>query len=368
MNITANMFAGLSADRQSKAAPEADLPTYFPSEGDSSRAAPIDVTPGAEFHGMDIRLRRSKVYSIRGTITAPPSGGPLNDQLLSLSVKGVRANVLGQKQSSVRPDGAFEFRNVEPGAYVISGGQAWGNAGMSPPMFARREVTVSSADVEGVTLSMVAEIDLAGTFRLEGGGKPASWPVVLLQEFEGPLGNSSAQADATGGFSFARKIAPSAYVVNLLRVPAATYVKSIRFGGRDALHAPLDLTSGAGGSLDVVLSAKVATVSGGVKKANGDPAAGVVVSIWPRVPQMTGGIKSASTDQNGHFEIADLGPGNYFVSAWEEIDPGLLQTAAFLARFESDASTVTVEEGAHATADAKLITRERVAAEVAKLP
>ena len=203
---------------------------------------------------------------------------------------------------------------------------------------------------------------------MEAGGKPASWPVVLLQEFEGPLGSNGTDPDSTGAFKFPRKIAPSRYIANLLRIPAATYVKSIRYGSQDAIHAPLDLSDGVVGSLDIVLSSKVATVSGGAKKANGDPAAGVVVSLWPRVAEMTGGIKSASTDQNGHFEIGDLGPGDYFLAAWEEIDPGLVQAPAFLARFQNEVSTVTMEQGAHASADAKLVTRERVAAEVAKLP
>jgi hypothetical protein len=363
---TISLSAGLNAERQGKASPEADLATYYPSEAQAARAGPIDVKPGADLRGMDILVRRAQVYSIRGKVAAPQDSG-VSDQILTLAAKGAPAAYWREAWARVYADGAFEFHKVAPGAYVLSGGRAWGNVGAAPPMFTRKEVTVSSADVQGLTLEMLPGLSLSGRVTLEG-GKPGGWPSIWLQESEGSRSGGYAEPDPTGAFRFSRNIAPSTYVVNLLHPPSGTYVKSIRYGNHDALHSPLDLTGGAAGSLDVVLSSKVATITGTVKNAKDEAVTGVVVSVWPRVPLIAGGVKSGSTDQNGNFQILDLGPGDYFAAAWEDIDSGLLEYPEFLAQFQNEAAAVTLEDGGRASADLKLIPSKRVASEAAKLP
>jgi uncharacterized surface anchored protein len=74
------------------------------------------------------------------------------------------------------------------------------------------------------------------------------------------------------------------------------------------------------------------------------------------------------TDQNGDFRVTGLAPGDYFIAAWEELEQGLSDDTDFLNRFTSQAVAVTLEEGAHQTAQPKLISREAAAAEAAKLP
>jgi hypothetical protein len=312
---------------------------------------------------MDIVLQRVRVYSIRGKASALANSG-ISDQMLSIAAKGPRKEYEVDPSALVHPDGSFEFRGIQPGTYVISGGQAWANAGATPPLFTPQEVTVTAADVEGVFLTMIPEIDLAGTFTLEG-GKPEGWPEVMLQESDGPLTAGNVSVDPKGAFRFPRKVAPSRYRVELYSLPPGTYVKSIRYGSQDLIHAPLDLTGGAGGSVDVVLSANVATLDGTVKGADDAPAKGVLVSLWPRMPVVGGGIKTVSTDQRGHFEVIDLGPGDYFAAAWEEIDPGLIGSPEFMDRFTKEITAVRVGEGGQV--NVKLIPLARVAAEAAKL-
>ncbi len=348
--------AALIGDSSAKPRLETDLTTYYPSQADESRATPLDLTPGSELHGIDILARRSRVYSIRGVVSAPQTNEELSDQILSLVAKGT---TLGTAPARVRSDASFEFRDVEPGTYTLRGGTALGNRGVDP-MFGEQEITIASTDIDGLKLTLGPGADVTGTITVEGTG-PTLSPYVMLQQTEGAqVGGVSAQADAKGSFHLPRKLAPVKYSVVFPRGLGGVYVKSMRFGNQDVLHGPLDL-SGGGGSIDIVLSSKVAAITGSAP-------AGVVVSAWPRIPQIAGGVKVASADQNGHFEISDLGPGDYFVAAWEDIDPGLLQEASFVARFQNEASAVTLEEGGHASADTKVIARDRVAAEVAKLP
>jgi hypothetical protein len=363
----------ISSPAQGKPAPEGDVATYYPSELDESKAGVVEVKPGEESSGIDILMRRVGVFTVRGTVASPP-GVPAGNGWVMLTPKGAGGATPGLRLSSIGAKGEFEIRDVEPGAYVISNLRL----GVGQPIFQRQDVVVSAADVEGVHLTPVQGIALAGTVKMEGPA-PENWPTVALaapHQAADPGGigmldayaGASVKPDSSGAFTFPAGMAPSQYEVRLDALPPGTYVKSIRYGDQDALHGPLDLTGGAAGSLDVALSSKVAAITGKVKNAKDEAAAGVLVTAWPRKPGFAGGVHSAPTDQNGNFAIADLGPGDYYVAAWEDIDPGLADTPEFLARFQTDAVAATLAEGGRASADVSMIPRERISAEMEKLP
>ena len=97
----------------------------------------------------------------------------------------------------------------------------------------------------------------------------------------------------------------------------------------------------------------------------------VEILLWSKqsLPEnLWGGPHSAATDRNGDFRIAGLAPGDYYLAAWEDIRADLTCDPDFLQRFTSQATALTLEEGAHQTAQPNLISREAVAAEAAKLP
>ena len=368
-NTIANLFSGLSQGRQGKALPEADVSTYYPSAPGALKAAPVEVEPGADLRGIDIQVRRARVFSIRGKVAVPANAGPPSDQILTLAPKGEAAALMNLKQAGVKADGAFEFRDVEPGEYVLYCGQTgYGNPGAAPRLFARQEVTVSFQEVEGIAMSPTSGLEVTGTVTVEG-RKAGTWPSIWLLDTEGAWSTGMPDFDSNGKFRLTLgRAGPARYAVSVTALPAGTYVKSIRYGNQDALHALLDLTVGSSGSLDIVLSFRVAAITGSVKNAKDETVSGIVVSAWPRKPEVRGGVKSASTDQNGNFEIPDLGPGDYFVAAWADIDPGLLEAPEFLARFHDAALAVKLDEGGSANADLRLISRERIAAGVENLP
>ena len=108
-------------------------------------------------------------------------------------------------------------------------------------------------------------------------------------------------------------------------------------------------------------------VSGKVTNAAGDAVKGAQVTPWPRKPELAGGVHLANTDQNGDFSIADFGPGEYWVAAWEALTPALSNDPDFLGRFQTVAASVQLEEGSSASSDLKLIPREKIDTEMAKL-
>jgi protocatechuate 3,4-dioxygenase beta subunit len=358
---------------------EGSITTYYPNVAGASSAVPVDVAAGAEMRGIDIRLLRGKIFTVRGK-AAVESAMP-GSAVVTLSRKDDGSNLPavlnGGGSTQLRPDGTFEFRDIIPGTYVLQLAQvnvAGGNP--RPNLTGRVELTVGDADVEGVVLPIGPAPEISGTVRLEDGDlatlvKPAQGRLQLvLAATEGTtVGASTTQVPTDGTFRFAN-LAAAKYVLSVLALPSGTYLKSARFGGQDVLHAPIDTASGTGGTLELVLSFKGATVTGSVQNDKGEAMAGTMVTLWPKTPDPSpiSGVHFGFTDPNGAFKFESLAPGDYYVAAWDETDPGILQSVEFLSHFISDAGAITLAEGGQESKDLKPVPADKVAIEIAKLP
>jgi protocatechuate 3,4-dioxygenase beta subunit len=370
---------------------EGNILTYYPNGTDASSAVPVDVAAGGELRGIDIRLLRARVYTVRGK-AADASGSPVTAMVAFVKKEdsGNLATALnGGGLNQLRPDGTFEFRNIVPGTYVLQVLQGIAVNGNTPAnLTGRVEVTVADANIDGLVLPLLAGPTITGTVKLEDGDiatllKPAQTPAggnaapafplrftITLNEAESiNIGTPNAQVKDDGTFQF-NSVGTSKYVLNANQLPQGTYLKSVRFGGQDVTHAPIDTTSGAGGTLDIVLSSKAAEVAGSVHNDKGEPLAGVMVTLWPKTPDasLTGGVRPGFTDQNGGFKFQGLAPGEYYVAAWEDLEPGLAQSPDFMSHFTSEASAVKLTEGGHESRDLKLVPGDKLLAEIAKLP
>jgi protocatechuate 3,4-dioxygenase beta subunit len=373
---------------------EGNITTYYPNGADVSSAIAIDVSAGGEVRGMDVRLLRAKVYTVRGK--AVDASGVSQPAVVSFTRKEDSGNliaVLGGGTSPVRPDGTFEFRNIVPGTYLLQVMQMIAVNGNQPAnLTGRVEVTVGDANIDGLVLPLGPGPEITGTVKLEDGDissllKPAqNTPGVGVVGYPGvlqlgrlalfliatdnvPSSARPAEVKEDGTFQF-NAVGTGKYMLNVISLPPGTYLKSARFAGQDVTNALLDTTSGAGGTLDILLSSKAASVSGSVQNEKGEPLAGVMVTLWPKIPDasLTGGARLSFTDQNGGFQFKGLAPGDYEVAAWEDLDPGVAQSAEFLSHFTSDASAITLAEGGQESKDLKPVPPDKVAAEIAKLP
>jgi protocatechuate 3,4-dioxygenase beta subunit len=368
---------------------EGNITTYYPNGVDPANAIAVDVAAGSEMRGVDIHLLHAKVYSIRGK-AVDASGVPAS-AVLSLTRKDDSTNLsafLGGGTSQVRPDGTFEFRNIRPGTYILQLARVMSVNGNQPAnVTGRAEVTVGDANLESLVLPLIPRPEITGTLTLEDGdiatllkpaqntpsaavsgnavaSRPGRLMLNLVQTEDGPGGGSTAQVNEDGTFRF-NAVGTTKYALSV-PTPQGTYLKSARFGGQDVLHALIDTTSGTGGTLELMLSSKVATVTGSVQNEKGEAPVGVMVTLWPKTSDAspTGGARSLFTDQNGAFKFQNLAPGDYYVAAWEE---GVAQNADFLSHFTSDASAITLAEGGQESRDLKPVAAVKVAAEIAKL-
>ena len=352
--------------------------TFFPNSSDAASAAPVDVSAGSDVRGVEIQLRKSPLFHISGKLAGTTSQSMwLN---LSEKIEG-RTAWSPPRNATVRRDGLFSFNHAAPGNYIIEG-QMISNQGFatSPPQIVHLAITVTDHNIDNLVISPVAGPEVSGNVKVEGwdslqppqspqasasppAGAPTSVQLVSASG-ESRFGVPFQNVNDDGTFQL-RGIRPDKYRVQVNNLPDGTYVKSIHFAGEEVIKTGLDLSSGSGGQIEIILSPNAADVAGVVHKENGDAATGVRVTIWsPNDPDL---LKTANTDQNGAFKIRNLGPGEYRIAAWEDVEFGLLQDPDFRARFDGKATTLKLAENAHETPEVKLIAKEESDAEAEKV-
>ncbi len=120
---------------------EGNVGTYYPSVLDASNALGLDVSPGMELRGIDIRLRRVKVYSVKGKMVNASDGRPAAGCLLLLAAKSGNPYF---GLTRVQPDGTFEFRGLQPDTFELMANQ------LCEGFTAQQELTITAANIEGV--------------------------------------------------------------------------------------------------------------------------------------------------------------------------------------------------------------------------
>jgi hypothetical protein len=364
--------------------------TFYPSELEADSAVPLDVAAGSELQGITIKVRSERVYTIRGKVTGLSSKELASPHELLIVRTGDKTARWVHPSMSLQvrpPDGTFESTHVPAGTYSLqTGAQGFGpSSDDRGSRTGRVEVTVSDADVEGVLLDLRPAVEITGTIRVEDIEPPhmsrLATPAELGHLWVGLEESEASDAVDPGGgripikddgtFRFGR-LGPARYEWNLASVPEGTYLKSVRFGDQDVMHAPLDLTSGAGGAIDILLGKNPAEVSGTVHTDEADPRRAVLVTValWPITPESgipREGRKWVFAGRQMEFQFKGLAPGEYYLTAWAEAGPGLLESTDFRARVQPEASRVTLEEGSRETIELKLLPQDEIAAEEAKL-
>ena len=336
---------------------ESFVENFFPNTPDALSASPVSIAMGVDVRGIELRVRSVRVYNIRGK-AVNASGEPVHGiPLLLIHTGGPNR---GSMANTGTTGGVFEFHNVGPGTYTI---QSLGSRSTDGPgtLTANLPVTVSEGDIDGLQVMLIPGADVSGSVKLDDA--PYSENLSIALQTMGALGvDYNAQLKA-GAFTL-RSVLPALYRVTVQNIPKG-YVKAIRFAGRDLVHRELDLTAGGGGTLEIVLSSKPASVSGTVRNSDGDPLADVTVNAWSKDDPE---IRTTRTDASGRFTIRNLAPGEFHVIAWESLDRGVIENPSFRASFESHATVVTLQEGSTENVDLKVVPKTASDAEVAKLP
>jgi hypothetical protein len=322
-------------------------------------ATVVEVGPGGQASGIDFALQPIRAVRVTGRVTS--DAGSSAHAILRLLVPGEEDLGLGSEIASalVSSSGAFEFRGVPPGQYIIDAGEsvaelvaaetpvAIGLSGQtagpttalpvpSAPegtmlavkrgdtingMWAQQRVTVGTSDVNDIA------IVLRGTTTVSGGvvwdGARGTAPAIRVEPASGSahLAAPNPSRSATDRFEV-RGLRPAEYFVRIASGAASVAVEGIAIGGVDYTHRPLDTSGGDVANVIVTLTSHTAAVAGAVRDATGHDVSSATVtlfpvdrSLWSRFGFDPPWMRAATVLNGSRYQLTSLAKGDYFIVA-----------------------------------------------------
>jgi hypothetical protein len=327
------------------------VPVWYPNASQPAAASAVRVAVGATAGNIDVTLRKAKVVRIRGKVV-DGAGGAVGTPIVTLTPKGSQLSPSSVGSALIARDGTFEISGVPPGSYRLiarpgpTGGGVGGSvismgaAGSSLRM-AVQAIEVKDSPIEGINLELSAGRTVKGSIRMEGGGAVPRPAYFSLTSLEG-MGSGMISMGGDGTFTV-NNVFPLVYTVNSQNLPANSYVKSIRFGGREVSSTGFELTGD--GQLEVVLSNTAAVLEGSIAGTDGKPAGNASIVVAPVAGPLP--ARTGNADARGNFYFANLPPGDYRVAAWDAAAPEASDPPQSLGTLASAAKAVKLGENAH---------------------
>jgi hypothetical protein len=319
--------------------------TYYPQTAKLGTASAIDVTPGAQISGINITLMRGATVQISGQIK---SEAAINPARTYIELSGWDSERMVAVVDSKR---GFRFNGIPPGSYFLFA-LALGDKRYS----ARIPIEVADQNIDGMEVILQPPATVQGRVVFEE--KVDSKSKVPMLTIMSTTGMEAKPVDVQDDLTFkVDGLTPGSYRLHVDGV-SNTYIKRIRVGEQDGPEAPFDIIPGAAGELTVFLSPNAGVIEGSVKNAKDEPAPSVLVTLIPEASRRTRLHKIAITDQNGHFKIEGIIPGEYKIYAWEQIEEGSYEDPDFMKAHESEGEKVSIKESTHETMQLRVIPAE----------
>ncbi len=274
------------------------------------------------------------------------------------------------RTAHAEPDGSFDIGEVPSGSYTLwLLGSYAGESGQSRHsgnrrLLARQDVEVSGGDTNGVVLSLLPPVNLAGQVILTNpppNANASQLRVTLLPAGQSAPGSyQGVVLSSIGAFSI-QDLEPGEYMVRVANIPAGTYVQSITLNRQDVMTSGMDLSQGGGGELEITLHGGAAEIEGTLSaSSDGTQAANGTALLVPEALPVDGsGVLSAGIRAGGIFTLANVPPGHYFAFAIERWS-SIWQNPDFLHLMERDGTPVNVEENGHAQLQLSLLSADQL--------
>lgn len=351
---------GNSKPAPDKPAPTAYQTTYYPGTHDRSQASVIQLHAGDDFPA-NFSLAPSPSLTIRGSVTNLPPGSTASIMLQSKDFN------LVLNGTEMHKDGAFEIRDVSPGAYTLLATVE--NAPV--PMTARQSLQLSES-VEGIHLAPQAGGTIQGRLRMETNASARPDPsqiFLLLHSSDGDgdtdsygsitMSNFSniAHLNSDGSFSW-MNVPAGSYSVQIAEASAMPdwFLKSVTAAGHDATDSGFNVSTGIA-TIAIVASGNGGVAEGIATNQKDEPVADTVIVAVPdaRFRSRLDRYRKAVTDQSGHFALRGLPPGDYTLFAWESVDGEAYSNAEFLKSFEGQGKSLHIGESQQVTVQLRTI-------------
>jgi hypothetical protein len=312
--------------------------TYYPGVTDVAQATKLSAEAGAEISGMDVRLKRLRVFRVRGQVL-DPLGQPAKNYFVSIMPKGIFFGPLVAQQFYPMPNGGFEIRNLVPGSYRVL---VRSNMASGDGLSYTGELEMGPQDVEGLILRLQTPVSVKGSVSQPAEQKLDLTSMRVMLQGDVPFMQRTGPPLVKDDGTFeVENVPPGKYRLNL-NVPTGGYIESIHYGDLDVTAGEFEVTS-TPAPVRVVVRPGGATVSG-VLLHDGKPAAGLVYLI-PADPARRSqqSVRSAVPDQTGAFTLNNLRPGDYLAYALAEADWGIWDDPDEFRAIESKAKKLSLK-------------------------
>lgn len=324
--------------------------TYYPAAANVSDAGAVDLAPGEQHAGVNIRMMRRQGVRLTGEVVLPESGASrYRGVWVSLDCEDMNVNIHGQFSNGGR---GFTIRDVPPGSYTLRARVEAVSTpeGPQPLLAAYQRVEVGTSDLSGFVLKLQPQTprDIAATVTVESKTEMDA----LQFHLQPGYGSTITERLKSDGSLVFRNIPPGRYRylhASQWRFDATMlYLKSARLGEEDILGREFDIPSESSGPLQLTLGVvSMARVQGVVTDWAGHPAAEATVALVPTNPRIPYSPRTDLADQTGAF-IFSAPEGEYRVFAWKTAPPsGSIDDPEFLQG--QNAQTVVLKPGVNPT-------------------
>jgi len=356
--------------------------TFYPGAAAPSQASPVTLKSGEERTDVNFQLRLIPTARVSGTAIGPE--GPIANLGVRLVVPGdgvVSESEFDVATAITKADGTFSFFGVPPGQFLlkaqkqprpeIPASALAGNpaamsmfgggvpAGSKITMFASTPISVASADIDALTLSLTPGYKVSGRVEFESAtGRPA--PVaaqiqsvaVGLLPVDGRMPNLMAMATpdrANQQGEFQTKGYESGKYFLQLNPVGMWQVKSAMIGGRDILDAPLEIRDADASSVVVTYTDKLGQITGTVRAPGETDLSETAIVMLPADYRtwINNGMnprrsRTVRATRPGAFTIAAVPAGDYLLVALDRSAPADLQDPANVEALARIGTRVTV--------------------------
>jgi protocatechuate 3,4-dioxygenase beta subunit len=349
-------------------------PTYFQNESSPEQATRILLKPGDETQA-DFTLARVAGHHVSGKVSGliVPKAADKPEQFKSF--------VMARRPGSPFPvayalvvdkDSTFDLGPIAPGKYTLSAMQPEAEGTVT----GSKDVVVSSTDVTGINISLHAgTTNIRGVIRAEGDSKlDYSKLFVVSMPFTDPesadtleaYGGSSGSAEVAKDGSFKLDVEPSGKLYQLVLAARSSgledwFTSKVLFGGKDVMESGLKIADAEQRTVEVIVSDKGATIEGTVLGGEKKPFPNAEVIALPYDPKLRKSyalLQKTTADQQGHFKLRGVRPGEYIAFALEDPQERPFTEDTFLKQNSAQVQTVKAEAGSKQKLELQVIPSE----------
>ena len=340
--------------------------TYFPGTAVPMEAKSVRLELGEDLAGVVFRLTPTPTTTISGVVTH--DGKPVAASLRFLATVDGDVRSLIMANAATGPDGAFRFRNVAPGTYVLQAyarvvGPGPGNLAAQTFGYLTVNVPDTGGAITGLELKIPPGPSARGRIVFEGDA-PLPRRVIVsptpVTFASSPVGGGPPNSVTREDWTFEVVNMSGLRQVRASTSPAGWLLKKVTLNGADITDQPIDFSKGDVDGIEITLSSRGPVLNGSVTDA-GTPSVNCTVVVYANdatkwtFPSRY--FAQVRPDPQGRFSIIGLPPGDYLALALPTVQGTDWQDPEFLKQHLGVATHTSLVEGGTQTIALKVYRR-----------